>query len=270
MTGPSKATLDREPEGPAARLHVGTSGWHYEHWLGRFYPEELPKARWLAHYAAHFQTAEINNSFYGMPSAATLASWREQVPEGFIFAAKAHRFITHMKKLKDTEASVARMLERFDVLGDTLGPILFQLPPRWHLDHERLITFLRTLPSGYRYAFEFRDGTWFEPSVYDALAEHGAAFCIYHLAGRQSPKVVTADFVYVRLHGPGGAYQGRYGTRGLRPWVRDCLDWLEAGREVFVYFDNDERAYAVADALELNRRLTSALAPASAERMGAA
>lgn len=236
-------------------IHIGTSGWHYDHWIGTFYPEGLPKDAALEHYAGPFRTAEINNSFYRLPEKKTFAAWRDATPDGFLFSVKASRYLTHMKKLKDPQQPLEKLLDRVDALGDKLGPILFQLPPRWKLNVERLEDFLKALPDSYRYAFEFRDESWFDDRVYGLLEEHGAAFCIYDLAGRTSPKEITADFAYVRLHGPEGPYQGRYGKQRLASWAGAFSTWAESGREIYCYFDNDEAGYAPQDALVLREMM---------------
>jgi uncharacterized protein YecE (DUF72 family) len=232
-------------------IRIGTSGWHYDHWKGSFYPPEMPSDEFLSYYADHFQTVEINNSFYRLPDADTFAQWRDAVPEGFLFAVKASRYITHMKKLKDPQGPVSHFMEQVRALGDKLGPILFQLPPRWKANPKRLDDFLEALPSGCCYAFEFRDPSWFDERVYTALREHGAAFCIYNLNGRLSPQEVTAGTVYVRLHGPDGAYQGRYGSEQLSNWAEAFSVWSHQGREIYCYFDNDQAGYATMDAREL-------------------
>jgi uncharacterized protein YecE (DUF72 family) len=240
----------------AEKVHIGTSGWHYEHWKGPFYPEDLASGDMLPFYACYFDTAEINNSFYRLPSISTLRQWKESVPEGFIFSLKGSRFITHMKKLRSPSESVPPLLEAAGELEDSLGPILFQLPPRWHVNAERLDAFIQHLPSAFRYVFEFRDPTWFDSAVYDILAKRGCAFCIYHLAGRLSPKEITAPFVYVRLHGPGDAYEGCYDDAALSGWAGDFSSWLRQDREVFCYFDNDQAGYAVRNALRLNKMIS--------------
>jgi uncharacterized protein YecE (DUF72 family) len=193
----------------------------------------------------------IHNSFYQLPEAESLQRWRTSTPPGFLFAAKASRYITHMKKLKDPDEPVIHFLRRMDELGDKLGPVLFQLPPNWSLDAERLRSFLEALPGGYRFAFEFRNPSWFDEQVYEILVAHGAAFCLYELAGRLSSKEVTADWVYVRLHGPRDAYQGRYDTETLAGWMGAFSSWMRQGREIYCYFDNDESGYAVENALSL-------------------
>lgn len=234
-------------------IHIGTSGWHYKHWLGTFYPEDIPSSEWLTFYGSRFRTVEINNSFYHLPSEKTLTAWRDATRADFLFAIKASRYLTHMKKLKDPEQPLDAFLDRAGVLGAKLGPILLQLPPNWHCNFDRLRSFLSVLPSQYRYAFEFRDPSWFNDGVYQALEEKKAAFCIYHLEGLLSPKEITADFVYVRLHGPGAAYQGSYDTQTLSGWAGAFSTWHRKGREIFCYFDNDENGYAAQNAMELTK-----------------
>jgi uncharacterized protein YecE (DUF72 family) len=236
-------------------IHIGTSGWNYPHWKRSFYPEELAQERWLAYYAERLGSVEINNSFYQLPSEQTFSAWKQQVPPGFVFAVKASRYITHMKKLKDPADSLGLFLGRIAALGEKLGPVLFQLPPRWRRNAERLSAFVGQLPSPLAAAFEFRDPSWFHPETYEVLARHGAAFCIYHLAGQTSPKEVTADFVYVRLHGPGAAYAGEYDTAALSGWAGALSAWQRQGKAVYCYFDNDQRGYAAANALRLAQML---------------
>jgi len=237
----------------AAPIHIGTSGWHYGHWRGSFYPDDLSADRFLSYYAGRFPTVEINNSFYQLPSESTLGKWRDAVPRGFVFAVKGSRFITHLKKLKDPARSLAPFLERVAVLWEKLGPILVQLPPRWGFNPARLAEFLAALPGAYRYTLELRDRSWINDEALGLLARQGAAFCIYELAGYLSPLEVTADFVYIRLHGPGGPYQGQYADETLAGWARAIVAWSRKGREVFCYFDNDEAGYAAKDAGRLQK-----------------
>jgi len=232
-------------------IHIGTSGWHYDHWRGPFYPEGQAAEEFLPFYVRHFPTVEINNSFYHLPGKKTFETWRDTVPSGFIFSVKGSRFITHMKKLMDPEKSLPPFLERVELLKEKLGPLLFQLPPRWKFNLDRLRSFLEALPGKFRYAFEFRDPTWIRTETLEVLGRYGAAFCIYELAGFLSPKEVTADFVYVRLHGPKGPYQGKYSSRILAGWAEAFSAWAKEGKEIFCYFDNDEAGYAALDALEL-------------------
>lgn len=240
------------------KLYIGTSGWHYKHWKKVFYPEDLPESGQLDYYVQHFRTVEINNSFYMLPAKKTFTAWRKATPEGFLFAVKASRFITHMKKLKADKASIRKFLSHAGGLEEKLGPVLFQLPPRWRLNRERLTAFLDRLPEGYRYTFEFRDNTWYTKEVYDLLKQHNCAFCIYELEHHLSPQEITADFVYVRLHGPGNKYQGSYPDDTLRSWAARCRKWLNTGRDVYIYFDNDQAGYAVLNA----QRLMGILQPA--------
>jgi uncharacterized protein YecE (DUF72 family) len=230
---------------------IGTSGWQYDHWRGPFYPKDLSGKGLLRYAAERFSTLEINNTFYQLPSRETLTSWRDTVPPGFVFSVKASRYITHMKKLKDPGDTLPPFFRAVEVLKDKLGPVLFQLPPRWRFNPDRLYDFLEALPSGLRYTFEFRDPSWFDSRALDALTEVGAAFCMYELAGTLSPKNITADFVYIRLHGPDGAYRGRYGRKGLAGWAGALHAWADQGRKVFCYLDNDEAGYAALDALDL-------------------
>ena len=205
-----------------APVHVGTSGWHYEHWRGPFYPDDLRAPRFLAYYADRFRTVEINNSFYRLPSERALTTWRETAPPGFIFAVKASRFITHLKKLKDPEGSLAPFLERIVFLGEKLGPILFQLPPRWHFDGARLAGFLAALPAGRRFALEFRDRSWINDRALELLAAHGAAFCIYELDGFLSPREMTRILSISACTAPAAPTRESIAPRpwraGPRPW----------------------------------------------------
>ncbi len=230
---------------------IGTSGWSYDDWTGLFYPSLLPASDRLAFYARHFQTVEINATFYRLPEPATVAHWNAATPAKFRFAAKASRFITHMKKLKDPEVSLSPFFRAIAGLAEKCGPILFQLPPHWRVNPDRLTDFLQALPAGCRYAFEFRDPSWYDGKVFAALADYAAALCIHDLAGSPSPIETTADFIYLRLHGRDGPYRGKYGKAALRGWAERIARWNAQGRDVYCFFNNDEKAYAVADALAL-------------------
>jgi uncharacterized protein YecE (DUF72 family) len=232
------------------RIHIGTSGWHYKHWLGTFYPEEVKASGQFDYYKTHFNTVEINNSFYRLPAPETFAGWRENTPEGFVFAVKASRYITHMKKLRDPKQSLAAFLENSAYLEKKLGVILFQLPPFLKNNTAILQEFLQSLPKGERYVFEFRNESWYTPEIYTLLKKYNCAFCIYELDGFQTPLEVTADFVYVRLHGPGRKYQGSYDRAALKLWAARCREWQKSG-DVFLYFDNDEKGYAAFNAESL-------------------
>lgn len=234
---------------------IGTSGWSYAHWHGPFYPADLPQDSRLEYYAWHFQSVEINNTFYHLPEKQTLQRWRDAVSSDFVFAVKASRYITHTKKLREPSKSLAAFFERISVLEDQLGPVLFQLPPRWHFNRQRLAAFLNALSREFRYAFEFRDPSWLNAHALALLSEHNAAFCIYELNGFLSPKEITTDFVYVRLHGPDGPYQGSYDTRTLSGWAKTFATWAAQGYRIYCYFDNDQAGYAVHNALYLKSML---------------
>jgi uncharacterized protein YecE (DUF72 family) len=237
----------------SGHVHIGTSGWHYKHWRGPFYPQDLPPPKMLAWYADRFDTVEINNSFYRLPSSEALAGWRRQTPPNFCFAVKASRYITHNRKLKDGAETTDKFISQVRELGKRLGPVLFQLPPSWRVNVERLEGFLSELPGTHRYVFEFRNETWNTPEVYAVLCRHNAALCIFELAGFQSPLEVTADFAYVRLHGPGNKYQGDYSQAQLRTWTKRIEAWRNALKHIFIYFDNDQAGFAAKNAMELKR-----------------
>lgn len=231
-------------------VRIGTSGWAYKDWNGPFYPDEVKAKDRLSYISRRFPTLEINASFYRMPTDKAVAGWREQTPDDFLFAWKASRYITHNKKLNDPADSLAYMFERIRGLGDKIGPVLFQLPPNLHRNDERLAAFLKALPKKGRFAFEFRHPSWYDPAILDLLRDHGAAFCISDHHDAPAPFEVTADFVYLRGHGPGGRYRGRYGEAALRDWAAHVRRWRK-DHDVFVYFDNDIKSAAPADAQQL-------------------
>jgi uncharacterized protein YecE (DUF72 family) len=238
----------------ACDIRIGTSGYHYKHWVGTFYPPKTPASKMLEFYPRHFDTVELNNSFYRLPTVAAFECWRDAVPRNFVYAVKASRFITHNKKLKDPENAIDNILPRAEHLGKKLGPMLFQLPPKWRVNPERLENLLQILPPEHRYTFEFRELTWIKPEINRILERYNAAFCIYELAGYHSPFDVTADFTYVRLHGPeAGKYQGSYSDQRLREWARQIETWAKKLKAVYVYFDNDQAGYAAHNALTLKR-----------------
>lgn len=238
--------------------HVGTSGWQYRHWQRAFYPPTLARADWLAYYAGRFDCVEVNSSFYAMPKPENIAEWCGRTPAGFRFAVKAPRRLTHFKKLKNCEIELQRFVERVRLFGPRLGPLLFQLPPRWRMNLRRLEEFLVQLPDDLACAFEFRDPSWHDDSVYAALERRDVAFCIFDMGGETAPMVETASFVYVRLHGPRSAYTGTYRAPTLRAWVTRALAWNARGKPAYLFFDNDERGYAVKNA----RRTAALLADA--------
>jgi uncharacterized protein YecE (DUF72 family) len=238
-------------------FHIGTSGWHYKHWRGPFYPPGLPTRAWLGFYAERLPCVEINNSFYRLPVPATLAGWDQQTPAGFLFAVKAWRQITHRKRLLDCADAVQTFLSHIQILGEKLGPVLFQLPPRFRCNPQRLADFLRLLPRNRRFTFEFRDPSWHNQAVYDLLSAHNAAWCIFELAGFLSPLTCTADFVYIRLHGPDGPYCGNYDAQTLHGWAERLRRWYDQGKESYLFFDNDEAGFAVHNALDLQQLIAA-------------
>jgi uncharacterized protein YecE (DUF72 family) len=241
-----------------AEIRIGTSGYHYSHWRGTFYPEKLPQKQWLAYYLEHFDTVELNNTFYKLPTFDAMASWRDNTPPNFLFAVKGSRFITHNLKLSRPENAINNILPRAEVLGPKLGPILWQLPPKWRVNTQRIEEFLETLPRYHRYTFEFREPSWLTAKIYELLERYNAAFCIYQLAGFQSPVLTTADFVYIRLHGPNDRkYQGSYERGVMRRWARQIENWYDLGKSVYVYFDNDQAGFAAHNALVLRKLLSA-------------
>lgn len=227
-------------------VRIGTSGWQYDDWRGRLYPAGEPKRRWLDLYARTFDTVELNNSFYRLPEAETFERWAAGSPAGFLFAVKASRFLTHIRRLREPADPVALFWSRAVKLGDKLGPVLFQLPPRFPADPDRLRAVLRVLPAGMRPAFEFRDRSWERDDVFEALDAAGAAFVLADTPGSHVPGVVTGGWTYVRFHrgtteGPG------YRRDKLRRWAKR-LGSLPA-REAYVYFNNDTGGAAVRDAI---------------------
>lgn len=246
----------------AGRLLVGTSGYVYPHWRGLFYPETLRQREWFAFYVERFKTVELNNPFYRLPEAKTFRAWRDAAPEGFVYAVKASRFITHIKKLKDPAGPVKTLLERARALEHTLGPVLFQLPGGFRLNLERLDEFLsaisrQRLVTGLRAVLEVRHPSWLEREGIARLEKAGVALCLADWPELSVIGPVTADFVYVRRHGTGVRYGGSYSASALKEDARQIRRWLGEGRDVYVYFNNDEAAFAVQDArrlIELVRR----------------
>ena len=232
------------------KLRLGTSGWQYNHWKGTFYPRELRKNQWFEHYAKTFDTVEINNTFYRLPSEKTFHAWREATPKGFCYALKFSRYGSHMKRLKDPADSIGAFLERAEVLGKLLGPILVQLPPNFKVDADRLDAFLDAAPSRIRWAVEFRHPSWLCKPVYDVLSRRKAALCIHDMIDTH-PRKVTADWVYLRFHGSN--YGGSYSAQSLSATARRIESHLSDGLDVYVYFNNDVHGYAVANAIDLRR-----------------
>lgn len=239
------------------RFFIGTSGWSYKHWRGVFYPPEVKTVGWLRFYMEHFKTVEVNNTFYRLPTEKAVEGWKEAAGAAggaggnFTYALKASRFITHVKKLKDAREPLELFLTRARILKENLGPVLIQLPPRWGCNTERLEEFLRYLPDDLRFAFEFRDRSWLTDEVFTLLKEKGAALCIYSMPDFTSPVELTAPFTYIRFHGTGTLYGGRYTTGELEKWAATVKGFSKKGIDVYAYFNNDALGNAVFNAKEL-------------------
>jgi uncharacterized protein YecE (DUF72 family) len=255
----------------AGQAFIGTSGYVYGHWRGRFYPRQLPAREWFRFYAERFETVELNNPFYRLPSAATFEAWRAAAPAGFSFAVKASRFITHMKKLKDPAPPLRLLLGRARALQAALGPVLFQLPGIFHVNLPRLDGFLaaverQRLVKGLRVALEVRHPSWLDDAVFRRLENAGVALCFadWHEVPVVGP--ITTDFVYIRRHGSGRRYGGSYPAASLARDAREVRTWLRDGRNVYVYFNNDHNAHAVHNALRLRELVAARRKPCADTR----
>jgi uncharacterized protein YecE (DUF72 family) len=234
-----------------ARIWIGTSGWHYDSWRGRFFPDRLPLKNQLQYYASQFPTTELNGVFYRTPTPEAVKSWRAQTGKDFVFAWKASKFITHWKRLSGNSVNSLELLEnRLSLLGDKAGPVLFQLPPQFHANRDRLASFLKLLSNKRRYSFEFRHPSWYVPQVFRLLSDQNISLCISDHHDAPAPWKRTADFVYVRGHGPGGRYKGHYSPQMLTAWARRIRSWKKQRCDIYVYFDNDQKSAAPADALK--------------------
>jgi uncharacterized protein YecE (DUF72 family) len=238
-----------------ATIRIGTSGWHYDHWRRRFYPEGLPKARWFEHYARYFDTVEVNSTFYHLPKAQTVINWHDKAPARFLYAVKASRYITHVKKLTDPQESLERFLELAGLLKRRLGPVLYQLPPGLHKDLKKLDDFIACLPKPKQAVFEFRHRSWYDQETTDLLRRRKVAFCIHDMAGKASPRVVTGDMIYVRFHGTADRYAGSYTDAMLAEWADWLSDQRDKVRAVYAYFNNDVEGHALNNATTLRRLL---------------
>lgn len=242
-------------------IYIGTSGWSYKHWQEIFYPNNIVEKEHLAYYAKHFSTVEINNSFYHLLTQKVVENWINSTPADFVFAVKASRYITHIKRLKEPEKMLATFMESIKPFNDKIGPILFQLPPKFNINPERLEYFLKLLPNNYQYAFEFRDKSWFNPEIYGLLKKYNIALCIYNMGDYQSPKEITADFVYIRMHGPGGIGTNKYDNKNLETLVQEIKNYNNKNKKVFCYFNNDEAGFAIENAHSLLLKLHNTKLP---------
>jgi uncharacterized protein YecE (DUF72 family) len=241
-----------------ASVRIGCSGWQYTSWRGELYPKGCPQREWLTVFASRFPTVEVNSTFYRLPKRDPVAHWVEQTPEDFVFAVKVSRYLTHIKRLTTVADGMERLLERIEPLiaAERLGPLLWQLPPNFQRDDERLAAALAELPPG-RHAFEFRHPSWFHDDVYACLREHGVATVLAHDGRRPLPEPpATADFAFVRFHHGARGRRGNYAEAELAEWA-PRLRKLAHGREVFAYFNNDWEGFAVRNAVTLTDLLAS-------------
>ena len=239
-----------------ARILIGTSGWHYDSWRGPFFPKDLPAKCQLQYYASQFSSTELNGVFYRTPTPEAVKSWREQTGRGFVFTWKASKFITHWKRLSVNSINSLELLEaRLSLLAEKAGPVLFQLPPNFDVASDRLISFLKLLPKKRRYSFEFRHPSWYSPRVLNLLADRNISPCLSDHHDAPAPWKRTADFIYIGNHGPGGRYKGHYRANMLAEQAKRIRSWKKCGRDVYVYFDNDQKSAAPADALKLRQML---------------
>jgi uncharacterized protein YecE (DUF72 family) len=237
---------------------VGTSGWTYRNWRGPFYPEDLKQADWLPYYAEHLASLELNASFYRLPPESLIKRLVEGTPKDFLVAIKGSRLISHAKRLLDCEQALKIFFGRIALFRGRAGPVLFQLPPRFPADPARLEAFLALLPKKRRFAFEFRDPSWHQDEIYALLRAQNAAFVLFELAKLSAPRVLTADFTYVRLHGR-RKYKSAYSEAQLADWAAWLRAQMAEGRDVYAYFDNtDEADHAPRNAMRLNEMLSTA------------
>ncbi len=239
---------------PLPAVKIGTSGWNYPHWKGIFYPEKLPSTKWLSYYSEFFETVEVNATFYGTPKEKTFKKWYEETPSDFIFALKANRFITHVKRLKDVAEPLKRFYAAISPLKEKIGPILFQLPPSLKYDRSLLKEFVRLLDLSYKTAIEVRHQSFLCEEFYELLRRFNISLCLSDTAGRYPSlvEVLTADFVYVRLHGSRVLYRSCYTEEELQAWAQKLKSWAIPA---YVYFDNDSLGWAVPNALRLKELL---------------
>jgi len=230
------------------KIYIGTSGWCYDSWEGIFYPQGLKRKEWLNFYSNHFDTVEINSSFYHLPKAATFSNWAEKTPDDFLFVIKASKYITHTKRLNNCSDAAARLVEVSSNLGKKLGMFLFQLPPNLKKDAARLKNFLKILPSACRYVFEFRDESWFCDDVYKVLEECNCGIVISDSPKFPRHEVITGGFCYIRMHGSTLLYSSKYTDKELKKIAELITGNYKNGISSYVYFNNDVCGYAVENA----------------------
>jgi len=248
--------MEIESRSAIGAARIGTSGFQYDHWRGVLYPRNMPKKDWFTHYARSFDTVEINNTFYRLPQEHTFTVWKEKAPPGFCYALKYSRYGTHVKRLREPEKVIDNFLARAERLEELLGPILVQLPPKWHADAERLDNFLQQTPAVHRWAIEFRDPSWLNREIFDLLRQYGAALCIHDMIP-DHPFVITTDWVYFRFHGTN--YGEGYPIEKLEAIADRMAKCRRDNLDVYGYFNNDVGGHAVRNALDLKRLLSERL-----------
>ena len=234
----------------SARAWIGTSGYEYAHWRHDFYAD-VPRSRWLEAYAERFDTVELNATFYRLPKPATFEAWAGRVPAGFRFAVKASRYLTHVRRLREPAEPIERLWSGAARLGQRFGPVLYQLPPRWTPNPDRLAAFLEAVPRDHPQAVEIRDRRWYRDDMLRQLADAGVALCLHDMPGSASEPRPVGPFAYLRFHGAGERYGGRYPPQRLRAWADRIADWTASGLTVWAYFNNDIGGHAVRDAARL-------------------
>ncbi len=236
-------------------IRIGTSGWYYDHWKELLYPAGLPKSKWFEHYAQHFDTVEINNTFYHLPKAESVKRWYKIAPKDFLYAVKANRYITHIRKLKDASEPLQRFFEIVGILKSRLGPVLYQLPPSLHQNLDLLTSFIKLLPKKRNAVFEFRHKSWYSEDTYKLLRKFKVGFCIHDMPGKESPRIVTSDTIYIRFHGTTGRYSGNYSKSVLQSWTKWLKKQSKQARGIYIYFNNDAHAHAIKNAKQLKQLL---------------
>jgi uncharacterized protein YecE (DUF72 family) len=236
-----------------AKWRIGTSGWNYKHWKEVFYPPDVPVSKWLDFYSNHFDTVEVNATFYRLPKPETFDSWHQKTPEDFLWAVKASKFITHTKRLKDAMEPLQRLYASLGRLREKVGPILFQLPPSLPFDEGRFNPFCENLNSTYRHVLEIRHPSWVDSKAFEILQRHNVALCLSDTAGKYPyHEEITADFLYIRLHGSKKLYASEYTMQELQEWAQKIKGW---NMETYLYFDNDFEGFAIKNAKKLKEIL---------------
>ncbi|MBE9469751.1 MAG: DUF72 domain-containing protein [Chloroflexi bacterium] len=237
------------------KYYIGCSGWHYDHWRGLYYPEGLSRSKWLQFYAQQFNTVELNNSFYRLPTEKAFVTWHESSPHNFAFAVKVSRFITHMKRLKKVESAMGGFLSRARLLQHKLGPLLYQLPPNMKRNDELLQNFLSLLPPEQQHVFEFRHQSWIDDAVFNILRQYNCGLCIFDMPGFTCPLVATTDFAYIRFHGSANLYVSCYSDEELSQWAGKTAHLGKNLKAIYIYFNNDAQAFAIKNAVTLTNHL---------------